>query len=73
MINKFNYTIFFIAFFFVIKAQKDSLFNEPREYTIQEVKITGREFTDAGAIRQLCGLYPDDKITIPGEKIAEGI
>ena len=74
MKKSFLYIIIIFTSVFSIRAQQvDTLFSEPKEYIIQEVKVTGREFTDANAIRQLSGLYPNDKITIPGDKISEGI
>jgi outer membrane protein insertion porin family len=75
--NRASILFLFIVLFFSLqrlKAQSDSVdFKEPKEYIIDEVNITGSQFTDKNAIRQLCGLFPDDKIILPGEKIAEAI
>ena len=54
-------------------AQGGSDFTEPKEYIIDEVNITGSQFTDKNAIRQLCGIFPGDKIVLPGEKTTEAI
>ena len=48
-------------------------YNDPKEYEIGEVKISGIQYSDENAIRVVSGLRTGDKIRIPGEKYSAAI
>lgn len=45
----------------------------PREYTIAAVEIEGVQSLDKSVIKLLSGLIPGEKITVPGQKIADAM
>ncbi len=73
---------FFLIIFLSISVQfvnaQDSTFinldyNQPQEYTLAGVTVSGTKFLDQNALITLSGLVVGDKIKIPGDKIAKAI
>lgn len=48
-------------------------YKNPKEYTIGPISVIGAENFDPNAIRLVAGLRPGQKITIPGQQIADAI
>jgi outer membrane protein insertion porin family len=46
-------------------------YSDQREYTIQDIKVTGVEFTDPKILVQMTGLVVGKSITIPGDAISK--
>ncbi len=79
--------IILLSFFFgydVVIAQQDTIlpdvenipmieYGEKNTYEIADIKIMGAEGRDRNAIRSISGLNIGDKITIPSEKISNGL
>ena len=72
----------FLIIFLSISVQfvnaQDSTFinldyNQPQEYTLAGVTVSGTKFLDQNALITLSGLVVGDKIKIPGDKIAKAI
>jgi outer membrane protein insertion porin family len=52
---------------------ESNLPNNPKEYEINNVRVTGTEFLDAGALINISGLKKGDRIRIPGDAISTAI
>ncbi|HCX98898.1 MAG TPA: outer membrane protein assembly factor BamA, partial [Bacteroidales bacterium] len=48
-------------------------YNNPEEYTLKEITVSGIKFLDTNVITSISGLYLGDKISIPGETISNAI
>lgn len=48
-------------------------YSNPKEYEIGGVKVTGAEFTDANALRNISGLRVGDKIRVPSDEIPNAL
>ncbi len=47
--------------------------NEPREYEIKALKVSGHQLSDSASIATVSGLYVGKTITLPGEDLARAI
>nr|WP_310590327.1 POTRA domain-containing protein [Dyadobacter sp. NIV53] len=47
--------------------------DEPKEYTIAEVTVSGTQFLDPNSMISISGLKPGDKIRIPGPAVTSSI
>ncbi len=48
-------------------------YNNPEEYTLKGITVSGIKFLDTNVITSISGLYLGDKISIPGETITNAI
>jgi outer membrane protein insertion porin family len=48
-------------------------YSRPRDYTIREVTVTGLEYIDPDAVRNMSGLTPGRRISVPGDEITSAI
>ncbi len=48
-------------------------YSRPRDYVIREVTVSGIQFLDPNVIRNISGLEPGKRITVPGDDITEAI
>lgn len=48
-------------------------YNNPEEYTLKGITVSGVKFLDTNVITSISGLYLGDKISIPGETISNAI
>ena len=54
-------------------AQKYVDYNNPKEYYIADISVSGIEFLSKDALIMLSGLNIGQKITIPGDEISNAI
>lgn len=76
--KKILFVCFSVMFSLVAKAQNaDSIpvfeYNEPKDYEIGGIKVTGAEYSDDNAIISISGLKVGDKVRIPGAQIPQAI
>jgi outer membrane protein insertion porin family len=48
-------------------------YSRPRDYTIREVTVSGLEYLDADVVRNMSGLTPGRRISVPGDEITTAI
>ena len=68
--------IFFLLTSCLLVAQvsPDSLvidYQNPRQYQIEAIKITGIQFLDTMVVKSMCGLKEGETITIPSNEITK--
>ncbi len=77
LMKNFFLTIFLCCSFLISKAQDSTLidlnYNQPTEYTLAGLTVSGTRFLDQNALITLSGLTVGEKIKIPGDKIAKAI
>lgn len=82
MLKKTLFTFFIISAYFIVQlsAQETSFGNQanidydnPREYTIGGISVSGVKHTEENIIILASGLNAGDKIMVPGEEITEAI
>ncbi|MBK7816522.1 MAG: hypothetical protein IPJ60_02560 [Sphingobacteriaceae bacterium] len=77
MIKRTSIICFLIMLCFSVSAQDDSLMlnsiKSPKKYKIGGINFEGAENSDKNVIKLLSGLKEGDEITIPGDKITDGI
>ncbi len=76
--KKILFVCFSLMFSLLAKAQNaDSIpvfeYNEPKDYEIGGIKVTGAEYSDDNAIISIAGLKVGDKVRIPGAQIPQAI
>ncbi len=78
MLNKIKFIFAFLFFASLVHAQNTDTskmsiidYSEPKEYTIQEVKVSGVQFLDTKILVSMSGLVVGKKITLPGDDISK--
>ena len=61
----------FILCIFAYSAYGQIDYSEPKEYEVVDIAVEGAEFSDKFAIVVHSGLRVGDKISVPGEELAE--
>lgn len=64
--------ILFLSFAGITQTSPFS-YNNPEEYTLKGITVSGVKFLDPNVITNISGLYLGDKISIPGETITNAI
>lgn len=74
MIKKlFLFAIIYISAIGYTKAQISIDYDNPQEYIIQKISITGVKYSSTKTLVQISGLEEGQKITVPGQDIADAV